>query len=60
MATGALVAAGGSVFISPGRKNEAGETDAPVLMPEQPALASVKNTSIASHGKFHFNLTCPV
>ena len=60
MATGALVAAGGSAFISPGRKNVAGETDVPALMPEQPAPPSVKNTSIASHRKFHFNLTCPV
>jgi hypothetical protein len=60
MATGALVAAGGSAFISPGSKNVAGDTVAPVLMPEQPAPASVNNTSIASRDKFQFNLTCPV
>ena len=60
MATGASVAGGGSAFNSPGRKNEAGETDVPALMPPQPALASVTNTSIASPGKFQFNLTCPV
>jgi len=60
MATGVLAGAGGSAFISPGRKNEAGETVAPVLMPEQPALDNAKNTSIARHGKFQFNLTCPV
>ena len=60
MATGALVADGGSAFISPGIKNVAGETDVLVLMPEQPALINVKNASIASHGKIQFNLTCPV
>jgi hypothetical protein len=55
-----LVAAGGSAFISPGKKNEAGETDVLALMPEQPAPNSVKNASIASRDKFQFNLTCPV
>jgi hypothetical protein len=47
-------------FNSPGRKNEAGETVVPALMPLHPALNSVKNTSIASHRKLQFNLTCPV
>jgi hypothetical protein len=37
-----------------------GETDVPALMPEQPAPNSVKNASIASRGKFQFNLTCPL
>jgi len=60
MANGAWVADGGSAFISPGIKNVAGETDVPALMPEQPAPASAKNTSIASRRKFQFNLTCPV
>ena len=60
MATGALVAVGGSAFISPGRKNVAGETDVLALMPEQPAPNSVKNASIASRDKFQFNLTCPL
>ena len=60
MATGASVDAGGSAFNSPGRKNEAGETLLLALMPPQPVLNSVKNTSIASHNKFQFNLTCPV
>ena len=57
---GGAGAAGGSAFISPGMKNEAGETDPLVLMPEQPAPDSVKNASIASRGKFQFNLTWPV
>jgi hypothetical protein len=58
-ATGAG-AAGGSAFISPGMKNVAGETLPPALMPEQPAPHSVINASIASRGKFQFNLTCLV
>jgi len=55
-----LVAAGGSDLISPGRKNEAGEMLLLALMPPQPAPNSVKNASIASRGKFQFNLTWPV
>ena len=60
MATGASVAGGGLAFNSPGKKNEAGETDVLALMPEQPVPDSITNTSIASRGKFQFNLTCPV
>ena len=60
MANGAWVADGGSAFISPGRKNEAGETLPLALMPEQPAPDNNTNASIASHGKNQFNLTCPV
>jgi hypothetical protein len=45
---------------APGKRKSMGETVVPALMPEQPALDSVKNTSIASHNKFQFNLTCPV
>ena len=50
-AIGAGVAAGGAAFISPGIKNEAGETVPPALMPAQPGPPSIKNASIdSSHG----------
>jgi hypothetical protein len=51
---------GGSAFITPGKKNVAGETLPPALTPEQPAAHSVKNASIASRAKFQLNLTCLV
>ncbi len=51
------VAAGGPAL---GRKNMAGETLPLALMPEQPAPKAASNASIASHGDFQFNLTCPV
>jgi len=55
--SGALVF-GGTVFITPGKKNDAGEMVAPVLMPLQPDSASSENaTSIASHKNFQFNIT---
>jgi hypothetical protein len=46
--------------MSPGKKNEAGETLPLALMPEQPAPDSNTNASIASRVKNQFNLTCPV
>jgi hypothetical protein len=60
--TGAFVG-GGSAFKkcpAPGKRKSAGETDPLALMPLHPALNNVKNTSIASHKKLQFNLTCPV
>lgn len=51
---------GGSAFRIPGRKNDAGETDVPVLTPLQPALNSASAVSIARHRKFTLNLTCLV
>jgi len=57
--TGVLVF-GGPAFIIPGSKNVAGETLVPALMPLQPEPNSASAISIASHGKFQFNLTCPV
>jgi hypothetical protein len=59
-ATGAFVAAGGSFFRMPGRKKLAGETDAPVLIPEQPAASSATATGTANQKNFPFNLTCPL
>jgi hypothetical protein len=61
MAHGAFVAGGVSFFKSPGRKNDAGETDVPAFTPPQPATrnGSGSNT-IASHKNFQFNLTCLV
>jgi hypothetical protein len=53
-------ALGGSAFMMPGRKNDAGETVVPVLIPLQPALSSIIAVSIARHRKFTLNLTCPV
>jgi hypothetical protein len=58
-ATGALVE-GGPAFISPGRKNEAGETLWLALMPPQPALPIASTTSMVSASKFLFILTCLV
>jgi hypothetical protein len=58
-ATGELVEAG-AAFISPGRKNDAGETLWLALMPLQPELHRASAISIASHRKLPFNLTCPV
>jgi hypothetical protein len=58
-AAGALVE-GGPAFISPGRKNEAGEKLLLALMPPQPVLHSASASSIASAGKFLFILTCLV
>src|SRR5258706_3942158 len=51
---------GGPAFMMPGRKNDAGETDVPALIPLQPALNSINAVSIARYTKFTFNLTCPV
>ena len=61
--TGALADGGGSAFITPGRKNVAGETEPLALMPEHPVPhqpPTASNTSIASRADFQFNLTCPV
>ena len=60
IATGALVAAGGSARIIPGRKKLAGETLWLALMPAHPALKSTTAASIAKDMKLHFNLTCRV
>jgi hypothetical protein len=60
IATGALVAAGGSARMMPGRKKLAGETPPLALMPLQPAPTSASNTGIASQRNLHFNLTCRV
>jgi hypothetical protein len=59
-ATGALVAAGGSALINPGRKKLAGETLWLALMPPHPAPKSASTAGIASHRNLHFNLTCRV
>lgn len=54
--TGALVAA--SFFKSPGRKNDAGETLVPALMPEQPTHTNASAVAnIANNRKFQFNFT---
>jgi hypothetical protein len=45
---------------TPGKRKSMGETDVPALIPLHPALNNAKNTSIASHRKLQFNLTCPV
>jgi len=58
-ATGALVA-GGPAFISPGSRNDAGETLWLALMPPQPALPTASATSVVSASKFLFILTCLV
>lgn len=60
IATGALVAAGGSDFIIPGRKKLAGEMLWLVLMPPQPAPKNASAARIAKHRKFPFNLTRPL
>jgi hypothetical protein len=59
-ATGAGAAAGGSAFINPGMKNEAGEILPLALMPEHPAPSNAPKASIASQDQFQFNLTSPV
>jgi hypothetical protein len=55
---GAFVAGGVSFLSSPGKKNDAGETVVPALIPPQP----LKNkgsmiAGIASHKSFQFNRT---
>jgi hypothetical protein len=60
IATGALVATGGSALNIPGRKKLAGETLWLALMPPQPAPMSASAAGIASHRNLHFNLTCRV
>jgi hypothetical protein len=50
------VAGGGLAF----RRNIAGETEPPALMPPHPVAYIATATSIASRRKFRFNLTCPV
>jgi hypothetical protein len=52
-----VLVTGKSVFIIPGSRNVAGDTDVPALMPLQPAAHSPIIASIASHAKFQFNLT---
>ncbi len=60
MAQGALVC-GVSFLKSPGRKNDAGETDVPALIPPQPATKNGSGSNrIANHNSFQFNLTCIV
>jgi hypothetical protein len=44
----------------PGKRNVAGETDVPALMPLQPALKTASATIIARPRKLQFNLTRPV
>lgn len=57
--TGAFV--GVSFLSNPGIKNVAGETVAPVLMPEQPAPEKANAVAnIANNRKLQFNLTCTV
>ncbi|HXE41955.1 MAG TPA: hypothetical protein VN516_02935, partial [Candidatus Baltobacteraceae bacterium] len=47
-----------SFFISPGRKNDAGETLVPALMPEQPTHINANTVAnIANNGKLQFNFT---
>jgi hypothetical protein len=54
--TGAFVA-GKSAFMMPGKRNVAGETEVPALIPLQPAPQTISATMIARPGKFQFNLT---
>jgi hypothetical protein len=49
---------GAGVFMTPGRKKVAGETDPPRLMPPQPVNDSAITASIANRSNFQFNLTC--
>ena len=61
MSIGWPVAAGaGTVFITPGRKKVAGETEPPTLTPPHPVRDTANAVSIASRKKFRFNLTCLV
>jgi hypothetical protein len=53
------VAAGrGTVFITPGKKKVAGETEPPTLTPPHPVRERTDAASIASRTNFQFNLTC--
>lgn len=54
-AMGALVDT--SFLKSPGKKNDAGETVVPALMPLQPAPTNVSAAKNASSMKFRFNFT---
>ena len=55
--TGELVMQGASFFSNPGRKKLAGETDAPELMPLQPAPDSASAVRSANNMKFQCNFT---
>jgi hypothetical protein len=55
---GALVAGVVSFLKSPGRKNDAGETEVLAFTPPQPPARKGRGSnSIASHKNFQFNLT---
>jgi hypothetical protein len=56
---GALLVAGAVSFLSsPGKKNEAGETEVPAFTPPQPLKSKGSAIAgIASHKSFQFNLT---
>ena len=58
--TGAGDDGAGSAFIRPGKKNVAGETLPLALMPEQPALKSASNASIARPTGFQLDFTATV
>ena len=59
--TGELVAGVVSFLKSPGKKNEAGDTDVPALTPPQPLKTKDSGSAnIANHIDFQFNLTCLV
>jgi hypothetical protein len=44
----------------PGMMKSSGETVFDALMPPQPAVSPETATNMASHKKFHLNLTCRV
>jgi hypothetical protein len=61
MAQGSLVAGGVSFLKTPGKKNDAGETDVPAFTPPQPLTRNGSGSKrIASHINFQFNFTCLV
>jgi len=61
MAHSSFVAGGGSFLKRPGKKNDAGETVVPALIPPQPpARKGSGSKRIASHINFQFILTCLV
>ncbi len=51
---------GGSAFMIPGKKKEAGVTVWLALIPPQPEVPNASATNIASNEIFQFNLTCTV
>jgi len=49
---------GAGVFMTPGIKKVAGETEPPTLTPPQPVKDNAAAASIANRTNFQFNLTC--